>query len=101
MCHLIFGVWLDCPCREVIQRSELFAAGDKVFFVDNIHVETWVIIINILINAFFVLNVNFILRIDERLSIGSVLLHQTIKERRRHLFLSIVKVLCSRKWLDH
>lgn len=70
--HLVLGVWLNCPLWELVERSELLARGHEIFFIHYVHIKAWIIIVNILINAFSILNMNFFWRVNKRLTITRV-----------------------------
>jgi hypothetical protein len=87
--QLVFGVGLDGSSREVIDFCEFFAGGHKVIFADNVKLETFVVVVVILIEAFLVHGVGFVVGWkDERLRIleeGIVSLGVRGLDHRRHL----------------
>lgn len=68
MYHLVLAVKLYRTCGEVIELSELFAAGHEVLLADGIQVEAWILIVCILIHTFLIHNMDFIWRKYEGLS---------------------------------
>jgi hypothetical protein len=60
MHHLVLSVRLNGSRREVIELGELFATGDEVFFVDHVHIEAGIVIIDVFVQALTVHRVHFL-----------------------------------------
>ena len=64
MNHLVLSVGLDGSLREVIDGCELFAGCDESLLTDDIHIETGIIVILILIYTLFVLHMHLVRLVD-------------------------------------
>jgi hypothetical protein len=58
--HLIFSVWLDSSSWEAIELREFLATGHEVLFINDIHIEPRIVIIDIFINTLLILYMHFI-----------------------------------------
>ncbi len=70
MHHLVFSVRFDGSLREAIKGGKFLAGGHKIFLVNHIHIEAWVIIIHIFIYTISVLDMNFLRRVNKGMTVA-------------------------------